>query len=494
MPVETTDAAVNVQFAQNESLDASARGAASATLTDRATKVRLETNTPSGAAWLEKYLHPPSPKGPGYAGIPDRNAGPAVDYEFRLEDEINLSTAAGFLANSNALIVFSPPSILRQRMTFVTNGITYAQVPPANAENNNMNYTSWNANAEAWRMTYLSDTFEQDATALNNAGMLYGAQFKPNVTTFLVDDIGFDLRFGKHEGYNEFLKLIPKTIAHLKATVGKQGLRDATFDATIQVISLGVFPLSGGDVLMRTPKSQSWRSTVGGYLPHRFSEPTQKYMSQVRQYTSIAGAGASVPGAMQFYVCAFETYTPLTDTWKLQAFLAPDSATIMTDVGPWYDMTWSVLLYDFSAQIGSGSSFGFAPLVHKKIVGIEAQPPFGSINQAIMRGNPMLDQKAIDISSTHDIICPDMYPAAANAGGFLGVVSKWAPSILNTLGSVFGAVTKANKNSSEKNETVLNKRLDAMSAAMDAMLNSQVIEKMKKKEAKKMAKGAASKQ
>jgi len=437
-----SNGAGNVQFSQNESLDSAARSNALVALSDNVGRRKLVTDTVAGAAFAEKYMHPPSPLPAEYSGIPDRNALPGVHYEYRIEDELSINDVISALSTATRVAVFSPPSVYRKRFAFALDGINIAQVTPWNTPNPNVSFTSWNANVETYRMEYLSDTYEQDATAFNNAGMLYGAQFRPDVSLFAGSTLQTDFvsKYRSHKGVREANELIRDKMV---AVINDSGLTEATPALQVQVISLGAFgpTFSGGDVLMKSPNSTSWRSTIGGYFPHRFSEPVQKYISQSRPYTTLTPPSAVV-SADVITLCFYETYDPVTDTWTLSAFQSTDGSTQTWDVAKWYDMTWSVLLYDFSAAVFTGAIP--APLVHKKIFGINTTAPFGSMNLALMKARPVLDQKAMDLICLYESVHPDMLPAAANAGGFIGAIAKFAPTVLNVLSSVFGAVKRAN--------------------------------------------------
>jgi len=431
------ESAANVQFAQNESLDAVARADAVGALR-RSKLPAFVCKTASGAAWLKTYLHPPSGKGEGFSGIPDRNAGCAVDYSWRLSDELDMGSVTAVLPTATRAVIVTPPSVFRQRFVFATDGTALAQVCSLNIANRNITATSWNVNAEAWRMAALSDTFEQDATAFNNAGMLYGAQWVPGVSTFAFSSIEFVSRFGKHIGHDRILDGIQKQ--RIASACAEERLMDTTPALHIQVVSLGAIPLNGGDVLMKSPKSARWRSTVGGWFRHRFTEPTQRYLSQARNYTSTTGAGSAVGGSAVRYLCLYEFYDPTTDTWQIQNLFSAENPSATVDVAEWYPMTWGILLYDFSAAVAGG--FNVAPLVHNRDYTLEAVPPFGSMNTALIRRPPMLDQEALDHASSVGVAEDDMLPAAANAGGFISAIARFAPTVLSTLGGILSGVFK----------------------------------------------------
>jgi hypothetical protein len=467
----------NVQFAQNESLDRESQEKALASIPANVLNTRLETNTPAGAALLEKHLHPPSQTPAAYSGITDRNTEGGLDYEWRLQDELNYEDWNAALSGATAVVIFSPPSNYRLRMVFATDGTNIAQVVSNNTPNPDLSVSSFQQNVERWRMCYLSDTYEQDANALNNAGMLYGCQFAPPVSMFAgnsVQSLTEQLqRYSKHSGFKDALKMIGKhfpaetlTSKNMDQSVMVEKLA-ATPALAVQVVNLGQIPVRGSEVLMKSPRSASWRSTIGAYFRHRWTEPVQNFISTSRPYTALTGGGASIIGNNAITVCFYETYNSTTDTWTLTSFQSSDGSTAMWDCTKWYEMTWSCILYDFSSQVTGGSGFSPASLVHKKIWGIETVPPFGSMNLALKRDCPVLDQRALDAIAMANQQCPDMMPAAANAfGGAMAAIAKYAPMVLSTLSSVFAAARDTSKN----RETKFNGRVDKLENFLERMV------------------------
>lgn len=497
----------SVQFAQNESLDRESQAKALVTIPKELHDVRLKAKTPAGAAFVEKYLHPPGECLPDFQGIPDRNTTENVDYEWRLSEELNYNQWHTALAGATAVLILSPPSVYRQRFVFATDGNTFAQVQSENAPNPDVSITSFNANVETWRMTYCSDTFEQDANALNNAGMLYSTQFRPDVTEFafntfqeLEKGLG---KYAKHKGHLELRTALAKKLSSMAFSdigdsVKVEKVGESTPGLSVQVINLGVLPLKPSDLLMKSSKSTSWRSTIGSFMVHRFSEPTQRYISQTRGYTTIPVSGGSVtsPGVSAYTICLYETYNPATDTWTLSTFQGSEAGTYCIDVSKWYDMTWSALLYDFSAQINASGTLQAVPgsLVHKKIFGIETTPPFGSMSLAQRRQRALLDQEAMDIISTADQLKSDALPAAANAfGGIMASLAKFAPAVLSTLSSLFSAGKDQSpsrepkiENRMQRLEDSLSKMLPVVTAAAGGALNA--VKKQQKRNTKQVKK------
>jgi hypothetical protein len=403
--------------------------------------VKLECDTPSGAAWVEKYLHPPGERRSEYRSIPTMNTTPSNDLEYRCEDEIGFTSIS---AGTTKVVLFLPPSIYRLRFGFdITDigGVIPNQI--YNKPNTNISLSTLPLEVEAYRMAYRSSTFYQDSTGFTNAGMSYAAQFRPNVTVFTETPLGapfggldydrsqpmekFHARFKNHKGYKEML------LANAKQEQGKGKLGSESLGNSLQVISLGVIPTSGGDVLMKSPKSTSLPTRDGMFMVHQFSEPDQRYVSFSRQYPRTPMP--SHDSGTVIYSC-YEYSDGVA--WYLDSFPSTDSGTNSPDF-PWYDMTWGVIMFDLTGA-QSGPSPIIAPIVHKCIIGLEVQPVFGSTLRALARAPPIYDFEALRMASITRQAMPDGLPASANdLGSVLGAVMKFAPMVIDTLKSVFGS-------------------------------------------------------
>lgn len=436
----------------------------------------ITCDTASGAAWVEKYLHPPSERRSEYSGIPDENCSPGVDYEFRIEDELAISTLVGSsVAGATKMLIISPPSILRNRLVFGIDPTNGDAVPctPLNTPNPNITRESFNASVEAWRMTYLSDTYELDSTAFTDAGVFYGCQFRPNVANYeaTTNTLEKDLKpLAKHKGFNELLARIK---SHTKASKGYNDfvdLKEAGTNVLVQVISLGKVPTTGGEVLMKSTKSASWLAKEGAFMVHRFSERTQKYMSNTRKYQTVVDGSTTTGNNGAVVVCYYETYNAATDIYTLHNWTAAEGASDANalDAAPWYDMTWSMLMYDFSALTGQISVIPAYPsIVHKKIFGIETQPLFGSLQTALVRQCPYVDIAALHLGALYSNATSDMLPARANSlGGLLVKAAQYAPAVLDLIKNVFGK--KPDNSASDKAIDRLNKKIDKLEMAAHA--------------------------
>lgn len=434
----------------------------------------IACDTASGAAWVEKYLHPPSERRSEYSGVPDENCSPGVDYEFRTQDELGIATLQGAVGTEvTKMLIISPPSVLRNRLVFGINPNNSTALPatPLNTPNPNLTRQSFNAGVEAWRMAYLSDTYELDSTAFTNAGMLYGCQFRPNVANYEATTLTLekDLKpLAKHKGFNE---LVNRIKTHAKTSKGFSefvDLKEAGSNVLVQVISLGKIPLTGGEVLMKSTKSASWLAKEGAFMVHRFTERTQKYISNTRKYElGIVDGGTTTGNNGAFIVCYYETYDPATDTYTLHNWTSSEGEPSgnALDAAPWYDMTWSMLMYDFTALSGQISVIPAYPsIVHKKIFGIETQPLFGSLQTALVRQCPYVDIAALQLGALYSNAVSDMLPSKANSlGGLLTKAAQYVPSILGLISNVFGK--KPENEASNKAIDKLNRKIERLEMA-----------------------------
>lgn len=387
-----------------------------------------KTDTATGAAWVEKYLHPPSALRASYNGIPDLNNTPSVNLEYRLESEQTPPTGTG----TSTLYVL-PPSVYTHAYRFAVNPTSagFSEESLLVPENPNVDLPEFSKTAESYRMAYRSTTFYQDATAFNNAGMIYTSQFRPNVAEYTERDIAaFHQRFYAHKGAKEAIKLLTKSQA-VEDGFEKLGLSDKvglpSSGNVLQVISLGKIPQTGGEVLMRSPKSVARRANEGAFVVHQFSEPTQSYKSMARSYEK----RTAVP-PLRYGVFSFFEYENAAGEYVLASFSSRKDGSAAPDL-PWYEMTWAFVLY--TPAVGTDTA---APILLKTIVGVEVQPTSGSLLQAVVKDSPLYDQQALRMASMMRQQMPDSLPASANDfSSFIGAALEWAPKIFSAIKGIF---------------------------------------------------------
>jgi hypothetical protein len=188
----------------------------------------LKANTENGRDWLQKYLHPPSTKGPSYAGFPDKSVLSSVHSEYRLNYEgLPLATNQG--SNTGAMLFLCAPGLL--------NPVFSAR----NLNGDNPDWTTLLVNTEITqadvilnigkqRMVYRSETFQYDSTDFNNNGMLYSAQFSPTVYTAEVGNIIFRLMQQKSPHLKGIIEHLSKTHGPKVAAALKQLISEDDFD------------------------------------------------------------------------------------------------------------------------------------------------------------------------------------------------------------------------------------------------------------------------
>jgi hypothetical protein len=384
----------------------------------------VSVDTPSGAAWAEKYLHPPSALKPQYAGIPDLNSTASVNLEYRLECE---QAQVG----NNAVLYVIPPSIMRQAFKFTIAGTSITDSSADMPVNRNVTIDDFAKTSESYRMGYRSTTLYQDSTAFNNNGMVYTSQFRPNIATYTDHDLtAFAERYAGHQGISEVMKQI-KARSPDDGFTKLGGPTTPSPGNTLQVISLGRIPLTGGDVLMKSPHSTARRACEGAFVVQQFSEPTQRYVSLARHYTKRSDPATSYS--------VFNYYEFIDDTGKffIASFKSSDGGAFSPDI-EWYDMTWAFMMIVTPDVPTYPCSY-----ILKTIVGVDVQPVSGTLLQSVVKESALYDMQALRMSSMLRQRMPDSLPASSNDfASVAATVMNWAPKIWGAIKSIFGGAEK----------------------------------------------------
>jgi hypothetical protein len=397
----------------------------------------ISVDTPAGAAWIEKYLHPPSATKAVYAGIPDLNGTPSVNLEYRLERTVP--------ASGNPEVYYLPPSIIRQGFAFeISPAGTFTQDPLSFIANSQVSAREFSTNAESYRMAYRSTTIYQDSTGFNNNGMLYAAQFRPNVSMYTDRLFGsFVEKYRNHQGFKKVLDAMSeKFTANLdtyeivhgmdKMNLGRKEAPKPKLPSqgnALQIISLGKIPTSATDVMMRSPRSRAAKAVEGAFLVHQFSEPTQSYKSLSRTYKDDSGSEA-----IAYSIFSVFEYEAPDGTLHLSSFETSDGGSNCPDL-EWYDMTWGMVMY---VPGPASANTPVADLIVKTIMGVDVQPTAGSMFAAVAKEAPLYDQQALRLGAMMRQRMPDALPAAANDfGSIMATVLKFAPMVINGIKSIF---------------------------------------------------------
>jgi hypothetical protein len=272
--------------------------------------------------------------------------------------------------------------------------------------------------------------------------MLYTAQFRPNVVVYSERNLSaFHERFREHIGYktvmakhnitepeDDGVMVLAKETSRMQLNARAPPKVPSTGNV-LQVISLGKLPISGGDVMMRSPKSRASKALDGAFFVHQFSEPTQRYVSLSRTYDKKDSALRNV------IFSAYE-YIDTAGAYHLDDFHTVDGGTNCPDA-EWYDMTWGMFIYT-PGQLNPAIGGTPAELIIKTIYGIDAQPVGGSVLQAVAKDAPLYDQQALRLGAMMRQQMPDSLPASANdLGSIIATAIEWAPKIWNGIKSIF---------------------------------------------------------
>lgn len=232
---------------------------------------RIEVDTATGAAWIEKYLHPPVDKRSTYAGIPDLNNTPSVHLEYRAVNDFSAMEGDGkatsvhptmaFLQTSSA---YMPVYLFNNDLNnnIVRESLTQFQINP------NLQVANMTSIASSGRIAYKSSTYELNATEFNNQGVVTVAQFRPNIN--LTTNSVALLKYSKSKNFERFVNLLHhiycssefEIIDDKKKYNKSDGLSNKIHDImasnannSIQIVTLGSIPQNSTDVLMLSPKA-----------------------------------------------------------------------------------------------------------------------------------------------------------------------------------------------------------------------------------------------
>jgi hypothetical protein len=298
--------------------------------------------------------------------------------------------------------------------------------------------------ANSFRMSYRSTTITQDSTAFNNNTKLFASQFRPAVQVFSFEG-GFT-HLGPSARKDETHEFKSRFASHSGAASVFKDI-DASLVNMIQIISLDIIPTNGGAVLMTDPKrSYEGNARDGLFMVHHFSQTIQEYKSVTRDYLSLSPSDPTANTTNARTRCYFEYYA--SGAWHLRYLQSSSGGNGTYDL-PWYDMTWGMVLHDYTAGMvsaGTVSAQPIAPLCMKTIFALEVQPTAGSILQPVNRTAAPCDDAALRSGAIVSKTMPHAMPASANFWGTaLKIATQAAPAIIDILGTLFKKEQPAKK-------------------------------------------------
>lgn len=385
----------------------------------------LKSNTANGRDWLNLYLHPPNGKGLSYNGWPDRSNNRATHAHYTVTTEAAPYVTGNPLEINTILCLHSPG---------VFNTLFYAGSMDPTYVNDNQ----WNAfvinnqllpgdvarNYGKMRNVARSETIELDATAFNNSGMVYSAQFAPTVYTTTVFDATRRL---KQQGRPQDLAHIEEVRKHIRKQHGDalvlrfdEQLRDRTLApipeswTNAQIVRLGRPVTQATDVTMLSDQNYVARSTEGLFMVHSCTEDVNSWQA-IRNGSYVDGVSN---GAQDLMYCYYESTLVVggMQTSVITAFTTiVGGATLDT---PWGDFSWGI-----SHWKNINSSNGGALLNFKAVQSYEASPVVGGFLNAFALPPALYDPAALDSAAVIVQSRMDAMPARFNDQGALAIAS-----------------------------------------------------------------------
>jgi hypothetical protein len=455
----------------------------------------INVDTPSGAAWARKYLHPPCATPDAYAGYPDANNSPSVDAEYKgLNDIKTFSVTDGkppVTTYYDRILLLHTTSAIAPVIPFkMTIDDTPVQLPTDVILNRNINVQDMVAQNSAGRVTYKSTTSWLNATGFNNQGNVTSAQFRPNVLRLLVADLLTMVdrvhanrpakRLRLHRELVQFYhradsdyeiiddpdmdpRSVEAHVAKCKRTLS------ADLDNAVQVLQVGTIPFDPSEILMMSPNAVASNAKEGSFVVQRFGQPEIMYKDFPANGIT---KGTSNPLGMPCYI--YESSGPTAGSIDSIAVAGQpgNATTILADL-PWFDFLWGWTLYEGLSVTTSTSTSGVTPpyVSVKTITGFEFQPLPDSMLSPFIRNCAVYDMSALRMATTTNHAIADSLPAAANFWGTIGkVLLKAAPTIIDTVSSLFG-----NKRSDESKKLTEDtvKSLTSKIASMETKLSAK---------------------
>lgn len=394
----------------------------------------LEMETGPGAAWTEKYLHPPGDRRPEYAGITDINNTPSVHLEYRLED--NISTIQGGATVYPRVTMLILPGMQYPLAVFRTDQTgAVTQTGLAEQQNQAFNLESFIANAGSYRMAYKSTTAYLNATDFNNQGTVSTAKFRPEVQ--LLPTALFFEQYKNHAGFEECARKLRGLSKSKKPDDDFEvlGLKSSPGIAnSVQVIKLGRVPTSPSEVLQLNPKSCSRPAKEGAFMVSGFTQPTQEYKSLANSSTSAVAPFAPIGTA-----CYYEIYDPILNQNTITSFNSTKYPGLMFDV-PWDTMEAGWIMFDgLSVAIGGAAAATPPYITLKTVIGAELEPLTTSVLQPLVDSAVVDDQKALRCGFGGMVQMQSSMPACANDfGSILATAAAYAPKVISWFSDLFG--------------------------------------------------------
>jgi len=438
----------------------------------------LNGQTEGGKAWLAKYIHPPSARPSNYNGYPDRSTNPSVHLEYRLTGERTP------ILPTNQPDVFSE---IRLHSPGFFNPIYHAsKATPFEdnvfipcIKNEQVTIAEATRNFSRGRLSYMSSTYELDATAFNNTGMCYAAQIQPTVTevsvlpfvaTYINDHLSDPEAPNFAQKTKRLFDFIVSTcrMKHhnalkLRAMVGAVTRNADRFDwdliteahnfgsipfttTIIQIVALGRVITQATDITMTSPKAYTGRSTEGAFMVQQVTDDINNWCKVQPGY--IAGG---VVQLNSLPICAYSQnwLSGINYVEKVEFF--GDQAT--TDL-TWGDWSWGIVGFTNLSEQNAN-----ACIAHKVVQGWEFNVLPGGLMNTFTTSPALLDTEALDNGTRIMQARLDAMQSKYNIGGEAVI-----PALLESGVSVVKDIVKA----ATKDDHKLDENVDAVTKKIAA--------------------------
>lgn len=442
----------------------------------------IHCDTPSGAAWLEKYEHPPRASRPEYCGVPDFNNTPSVHPEYKTIAQIpTFKTAGGITTYFDRILVIFTSSAVAPVWYYRISADTGAFEPVQAIINSNINIQDWAAHNTSGRIAYKSTTISLNATEFSDQGVVTVAQFRPSRRFAAVGDV--TLRIYDANGFERALKFIQRHCGDIPPRQPKEEdvayLKRALGDAwhhVVLILAPGTLPQTGTEVAMLSPNATSDVAKNGCFVVQKFTQPFP-------QFTDFSNANTGSTTTART-VEAVKCYIEITDSTGLLTIFepvnvsgqpgnsaAPGTPQQLEDVA-WFDMSWGFAFFEGLSVGPAGAGAAAVPpyLTVKTITGTELQPLVGSPLSPFIKNSAMVDETALRIGSMVSHARLDSLPASANFWGSIGkVLLSAAPTVVSTLKSLFGTKeTPESKKTTKDTVDRLTKKIQSMESKLSS--------------------------
>lgn len=435
---------------------------ATGSVVTRLSGVNISTDTPAGAAWARKYLHPPCATSAEYCGIPDKNNTPSTCAEYKCVQQIQTQVPTGdgtTVANFNKILLLHTSSVIAPVIAFsvdTTGAVTQRKEDVVLSSNINVN--DMVGQNSSGRLAYKSTTSSLNATAFSNQGVVTCGQFRPNISFISIGDL---VRFAASRGVLEgFAPKLLSRHAPLSSAAPSKGvtleehvIRELgdTVSNAIQLVQFGQLPTNSTRITMMSPNATSAVATQGSFLVQKFDQDSIPYHDFA--YDSVTAGGVTTLRGRECYWFA----QTIGNTGQLDAFNVanqPGNTTgVLVDL-PWFDFNWGWTLYEGLSVNGSQlpATTVLPPYITVKcITGLEFQPLPDSVLSPFIRNCATYDFSALRMATMLNNSVPDSYPEKYNFWGTVGqLLLGAAPQIIDTIKQLFATGKKVSDKGQQK--------------------------------------------